>query len=120
MTAPRTWRSVPCQAWPLGVYSASGRPAAIQAHTSCTGHCSQVGDFAVQTSAPSSMVAAFHTQEVGVSAGMSASARRVSAAVSEREGRALPLTARACTRRIFVSMTVSRRPNAKTLMAAAV
>ena len=51
---------------------------------------------------------------------MSASARRVSAAVNEREGSALPLTARACTRRMFVSMTVSRRPKANTLMAAAV
>ena len=74
----------------------------------------------MQTSAPSSMVAAFHRQEVGVSAGMSASARRVSAAVNEREGNALPDTARACTRRIFVSITVARRPNANTLIAAAV
>ena len=63
ITAPRTCRSVPCQAWPLGVYVGAGSPAASQAQDSRTGHWPHLGVRAVQTRAPSSMTEAFQRTE---------------------------------------------------------
>ena len=84
---PRTWRSVPAQAWPRrGGPSYAGRPAMFQAHSRLIGHASQRGLAAVQTRAPSSITAT--AQVAASSSGTSASARSRSALVT-RAGREL-------------------------------
>jgi hypothetical protein len=74
----------------------------------------------VHTSAPSSITEAFQRTEDPTSSGSVCAASRISAAVSDCEGSAAPENRRACTLRMLVSTTVSRRPKAKAATAAAV
>ena len=87
---------------------------------SSTGHWLHFGLRAVQTRAPSSMTAAAQRAAVGASAGTRCSASVSSARVRVGAGRAVPVTARASTRRTLVSTTACRAPKANVATAAAV
>jgi hypothetical protein len=65
------------------MYDGGGSPAARQAQEPRTGQSPHLGARAVQTSAPSSITAAFQRADVPASSGRSWAARRISAAVSE-------------------------------------
>ena len=121
MIRPRHWRSVPAQAWPRrGGPSYAGKPAPRHAHSSATGQAPQSGWRAVQTRAPSSIVATAQVAAVAASSGSSAVATSRSARVTAGAGNSRPETARASTRRTLVSSTTWRWPKAKLAMAEAV
>ena len=109
ITRPRACRSVPFHACPRGRTSAGGKPAPAHAQFVRSGHPSHLGERWVQTSAPNSMIATFHSAHSAPSSG----SHSIAAANSEREGalrraNSTPSQMRANTRRIFVSRTGMR------------
>lgn len=84
-----------------------GFPAANHRHCARSGHDSQAGVRGEHTSAPSSIIAAFHCAAYSSSLGMIFSARAISSFFMCGGGSSSPWR-RARTRRIFVSSTVLR------------
>ena len=111
MSSPRTCRSVPANR--CGRFtgpSYGGLPAARHAHDATTGQSAHRGVRAVQTSAPSSIEATPKRAARAGSAGSSAATAARSRAVDGGPASPWPSTARATTRRTFVSTTGCRRP----------
>ena len=108
---------------PEGWQPNSVRAGMAEGHTTTIlGFVTANGDYvhAVQTSAPSSMTAAFHVLASSTSRGIESAASALSAAVSEGAAWARPSRARTSTRRTLVSMTTCGSPKAKEATAAAV